>query len=197
MTINPLKAKYLTSRNGLIFSSGNLGSMVQNHNNINMYSDSHIRILGFKVKLKLFSLKFQNYSADIWSGFEQQHTRFSSNSDVAISRIAGQCHISNLSLLKSTWRQLPVLANCKEFSANINPQSGIFSIFWRWMGNYLPKKLKVGTFMRALILKTTFQLFLSLCNYYNFIYSPYRSIYLYVLAQKLHCFASNRRSLSS
>ena len=54
-----------------------------------MYSNSHIRILGFKVKLKLFSLKLWNYSADILSGFERQHNGFCSNPDVAIIQIAG------------------------------------------------------------------------------------------------------------
>ena len=49
-----------------------------------MYSNSHIRILGFKVKLKLFSLKLQNYLADILSEIEQQHNHFSSNADGTI-----------------------------------------------------------------------------------------------------------------
>ena len=38
-----------------------------------MYSNSHIRILSFKVKLKLFSLKPRNYSADILSGIESHY----------------------------------------------------------------------------------------------------------------------------
>ena len=49
-----------------------------------MYSNRHIRILSFKVKLKLFSLKLQNYLADILSGIEQQHNHFSSHPDGAI-----------------------------------------------------------------------------------------------------------------
>lgn len=55
-----------------------------------MYSNSHIRILSFKVKLKLFSFKLQNYLADILSAIEQQHNHFSSNPDGAIILIIDQ-----------------------------------------------------------------------------------------------------------
>jgi hypothetical protein len=54
------------------------------------------------------------------------------------------------------------------------------------MCNNLPSKIDIGQFMRALILKTAIQLSLSFRIYSCFGYNRQGSIYLFVLAQKLH-----------
>ncbi len=61
------------------------------------------------------------------------------------------------------------------------------------MCNYLPSKMEMNQFNRVLILRTAIKLNLRFCIYSYFWYYRDRSIYLYVLAQKLHFLVSNTR----